>query len=43
MTQITPVLAEQGLAEVAPEDVAAGAGVTRNLLCHYFPRPTAVG
>jgi AcrR family transcriptional regulator len=31
------------LAEFASEDVAAGAGVTGNLLYHYFPRRTAVG
>ena len=33
-----PVVAEQGLTEFALEDVADRAGVTRNLLYHYFPR-----
>ncbi len=33
-----PVVAEQGLTEFALEQVAERAGVTRNLLYHYFPR-----
>ena len=33
-----PVLAEQGLTDFALEQVADRAGVTRNLLYHYFPR-----
>jgi AcrR family transcriptional regulator len=33
-----PVVAEQGLAEFSLEEVAGRAGVTRNLLYHYFPR-----
>jgi AcrR family transcriptional regulator len=33
-----PVVAEHGLTEFALDDVAERAGVTRNLLYHYFPR-----
>ena len=33
-----PVVAETGFADFSLDDVAARAGVTRNLLYHYFPR-----
>ncbi|MCB0875752.1 MAG: TetR/AcrR family transcriptional regulator [Solirubrobacterales bacterium] len=33
-----PVIAETGFADFSLDDVAARAGVTRNLLYHYFPR-----
>jgi AcrR family transcriptional regulator len=33
-----PLAARQGLAELSLEDLAARAGVTRNLVYHYFPR-----
>ncbi len=33
----TPVLAAQGLTDFSLDEVAARAGVTRNLLDHYFP------
>src|SRR5579884_2980107 len=36
-----PIVADGGLAEFALDDVAAAAGVTRNLLYHYFPRGRA--
>ncbi len=38
VTAAMPIAAEQGLSELSLEDVAARAGVTRNLLYHYFPR-----
>lgn len=37
----TPVVADQGFADLSLEDVAARADVTRNLLYHYFPRGRA--
>jgi AcrR family transcriptional regulator len=33
-----PVVADTGFADFSLDDVAARAGVTRNLLYHYFPR-----
>jgi AcrR family transcriptional regulator len=33
-----PIVAAQGLSEFPLDEVAAAAGVTRNLLYHYFPR-----
>lgn len=33
-----PIAAAQGLAEFSLDEIAAHAGVTRNLLYHYFPR-----
>ena len=33
-----PIAAERGFADLSLEEVAAHAGVTRNLLYHYFPR-----
>ena len=33
-----PLVAEHGIAGFSLDDVADGAGVTRNLLYHYFPR-----
>jgi AcrR family transcriptional regulator len=36
-----PLVARQGLAGVSLEDLATRAGVTRNLLYHYFPRGRA--
>jgi AcrR family transcriptional regulator len=34
----TPILARQGFADYSFDEIAARAGVTRNLLYHYFPR-----
>jgi AcrR family transcriptional regulator len=34
----TPILARQGFADYSLDEIAARAGVTRNLLYHYFPR-----
>ncbi len=34
----TPILARQGFAGYSLDEIAARAGVTRNLLYHYFPR-----
>jgi AcrR family transcriptional regulator len=34
----TPILARQGFADFSLDEIAARAGVTRNLLYHYFPR-----
>ncbi len=36
-----PLVAADGFADFSLEEVAAGAGVTRNLLYHYFPRGRA--
>src|SRR5690242_10188575 len=33
-----PIAAVQGLTDFSLDDIAADAGVTRNLLYHYFPR-----
>jgi AcrR family transcriptional regulator len=33
-----PIVAARGLAELSLDEIAAEAGVTRNLLYHYFPR-----
>jgi len=33
-----PIAAAKGLAELSLDEIAAEAGVTRNLLYHYFPR-----
>jgi AcrR family transcriptional regulator len=33
-----PILAQRGFADFSLEEIAARAGVTRNLLYHYFPR-----
>jgi AcrR family transcriptional regulator len=38
VTIAMPVLAEQGFADFSLDDIAEPAGVTRNLLYHYFPR-----
>jgi AcrR family transcriptional regulator len=34
----TPILARHGFADYSLDEIAARAGVTRNLLYHYFPR-----
>src|SRR5262245_39522995 len=41
VTAALPILASQGLSEFSLDEVAARAGVTRNLLYHYFPRGRA--
>lgn len=38
MQLAAPIIADQGLGEFSLDDVSTKAGVTRNLLYHYFPR-----
>lgn len=38
MAAAVPVVAAHGLAEFSLDEIATRAGVTRNLLYHYFPR-----
>ncbi len=38
LTAAMPLAARQGLADMSLDDLAQRAGVTRNLLYHYFPR-----